>query len=73
VVSLFSPVVPAVRWRPWGVAHVLLGDQQAACAGTRARVCPVAGHPCLDGVPVAEVVAAVDRLAPARTVQEVAG
>jgi ADP-heptose:LPS heptosyltransferase len=64
VVSLFSPVVPAARWRPWGVAQVLLGDQEAACAGSRARVCPVPGHPCLDGVPVAEVVAAVDRLAP---------
>jgi ADP-heptose:LPS heptosyltransferase len=71
VVSLFSPVVPAVRWRPWGVAQVLLGDQRAACAGTRARVCPVPGHPCLDGVTVAEVVAAVDRLAPLR--QEVVG
>jgi hypothetical protein len=57
-------VVPAARWRPVGVAHVLLGDQGAACAGTRARVCPVPGHPCLDGVPVAEVVAAVDQLAP---------
>jgi ADP-heptose:LPS heptosyltransferase len=64
VVSLFAPVVPAARWRPVGVAHVLLGDQGAACAGTRARVCPVPGHPCLDGVPVAEVVAAVDQLAP---------
>jgi ADP-heptose:LPS heptosyltransferase len=73
VVSLFSPVVPAVRWRPWGVAHELLGEQGAACAGSRARVCPVAGHPCLDGVSVGEVVAAVDRLAPMRTVQEVAG
>ena len=73
VVSLFSPVVPAVRWRPWGVRHELLGDQQAACAGSRARVCPVAGHPCLDGVPVAEVVAAVARLAPLRQVEEVAG
>ncbi|HEY8557804.1 MAG TPA: glycosyltransferase family 9 protein, partial [Actinomycetes bacterium] len=73
VVSLFSPVVPAVRWRPWGVAHELLGDQGAACAGSRARVCPVAGHPCLDGVSVGEVVAAVDRLAPTRTEQEVAG
>jgi ADP-heptose:LPS heptosyltransferase len=73
VVSLFSPVVPAVRWRPWGVAQVLLGDQEAGCAGSRARVCPVAGHPCLDGVAVAEVVAAVDRLAPTRTVQRVAG
>jgi ADP-heptose:LPS heptosyltransferase len=64
VVSLFSPVVPAARWRPWGVPHVLLGDQGAACAGSRARVCPVAGHPCLDGVEVGEVVAAVERLAP---------
>jgi ADP-heptose:LPS heptosyltransferase len=73
VVSLFSPVVPAVRWRPWGVAHELLGDQGAPCAGSRARVCPVAGHPCLDGVPVGEVVAAVERLARTRTVQEVAG
>jgi ADP-heptose:LPS heptosyltransferase len=62
VVSLFSPVVPAVRWRPWKVPHVLLGDQHAACAGSRARTCPVPGHPCLDGVTVAEVLAALDRL-----------
>ena len=73
VVSLFSPVVPAVRWRPWGVPLVLLGDQDAACAGSRARVCPLAGHPCLDGVPVAEVVAAVERLAALPERQEVAG
>jgi ADP-heptose:LPS heptosyltransferase len=72
VVSLFSPVVPAARWRPWGVPQVLLGDQEAACAGSRARICPVPGHPCLDAVPVAEVVAAVDRLAPVRRPQEVA-
>jgi ADP-heptose:LPS heptosyltransferase len=64
VVSLFSPVVPAVRWRPWGVPQLLLGDQTAGCAGSRARVCPVPGHPCMDGVPVDEVVAAVERLAP---------
>ncbi|MFL6056831.1 MAG: glycosyltransferase family 9 protein, partial [Actinoallomurus sp.] len=24
IVSLFAPTVPAVRWRPWGVPHVLL-------------------------------------------------
>jgi ADP-heptose:LPS heptosyltransferase len=66
VVSLFAPVVPAVRWRPWKVPHVLLGDQRAPCAGSRARTCPVPGHPCLDGVAVAEVAAAVERLAPAR-------
>ena len=73
VVSLFSPVVPAVRWRPWGVAHELLGDQGAACAGSRARACPVPGHPCLDGVPVADVVAAVGALTPLRERQEVGG
>jgi ADP-heptose:LPS heptosyltransferase len=64
VVSLFSPVVPAVRWRPWGVPQILLGDQAAGCAGSRARRCPVPGHPCLDGVSVGEVVAAVEQLAP---------
>jgi ADP-heptose:LPS heptosyltransferase len=73
VVSLFAPVVPAVRWRPWGVRQVLLGDQGAACAGSRARVCPVPGHPCLDGVPVRDVVAAVGTLAPLREAQEVGG
>jgi ADP-heptose:LPS heptosyltransferase len=66
VVSLFAPVVPAVCWRPWRVPHVLLCDQHAACAGTRARICPVPGHPCLDRVSVADVAAAVDELAPVR-------
>jgi hypothetical protein len=56
--------VPAERWRPWQVPHVLLGDQRAACALTRARTCPVPGHPCLDDVPVQEAVAAVRTLAP---------
>ncbi|MBA9006106.1 glycosyltransferase family 9 protein [Thermomonospora cellulosilytica] len=63
VVSLFSPVVPAVRWAPYGVPHVLLGDQLAPCRDTRARVCPVPGHPCLAGVGAAEVADAVDKLA----------
>lgn len=59
VVSLFAPTVPAARWRPWGVRHVLLGDQQAACAGTRVRTCAVPGHPCLSSVAVPDVLAAV--------------
>jgi ADP-heptose:LPS heptosyltransferase len=63
VVSLFAPVVPAARWAPYGVAHRLLGRQDAACAGTRARVCPVRGHPCLDTIEPEEVVAAVAELA----------
>ena len=62
VVSLFAPTVPAVRWRPWGVPHVLLGDQDAACAGTRATTCPVGGHPCLAAVAVADVLDALARV-----------
>ena len=62
VVSLFAPVVPAVRWRPWDVHHILLGDQNAPCADTRARVCPVAGHPCLRCVAPEEAADAVDEL-----------
>jgi ADP-heptose:LPS heptosyltransferase len=62
VVSLFAPTVPAVRWRPWRVPHELL-YVDVPCAGCRARVCPVAGHPCLSGVEVPEVVAAVARVA----------
>jgi len=58
VVSLFAPVVPASRWAPHG-KHVLLGDQNAPCRGSRARECPVRGHPCLDLVDPADVVAAV--------------
>ncbi|MGL5859283.1 MAG: glycosyltransferase family 9 protein [Angustibacter sp.] len=62
VVSLFAPVVPAAAWRPWRVRHVLLGDQHAECAGSRARSCPTPGHPCLGQVGPARVVAAVRQL-----------
>jgi ADP-heptose:LPS heptosyltransferase len=62
VVSLFAPTVPAVRWRPWGVPHVLLGDQTARCASSRVRVCRAAGHPCLNGVSVKQVLAALEQL-----------
>ena len=72
VVSLFAPVVPAGRWRPWRVPHILLGDQQAACANSRARQCPIEGHPCLSSVSVEEVIAAVDRLSSAAARREMA-
>jgi len=62
VVSLFAPVVPAARWAPYGVPTVLLGDQDAPCRDTRARVCPVPGHPCLTSVTADDVVAAVEKL-----------
>jgi ADP-heptose:LPS heptosyltransferase len=62
VVSLFAPVVPAVRWAPYRVPHVLLGDQGAACRDSRARQCPVPGHPCLNRVTPTDVVNAVTAL-----------
>jgi ADP-heptose:LPS heptosyltransferase len=65
VVSLYAPTVPAVRWRPWGVPHVLLYSE-VPCAGCRARDCPVASHPCLAGVAVEDVLEAVEQLAVGR-------
>ncbi len=62
VISLFSPVVSAARWHPWRVPHVMLGDQRAACAGSRARVCPVPGHPCLASVEASDVLDALKLL-----------
>ncbi|MEV1178115.1 glycosyltransferase family 9 protein [Nonomuraea sp. NPDC049784] len=62
VVSLFAPVVPAARWAPYGVPTVLLGDQDAPCRGSRARTCPVPGHPCLSHVTSEQVVKAVREL-----------
>jgi ADP-heptose:LPS heptosyltransferase len=62
VVSLFAPTVPALRWAPYGVPRVLLGDQRAACRDTRATTCPVPGHPCLSSVSAGEVLTAVRTL-----------
>jgi ADP-heptose:LPS heptosyltransferase len=62
VVSLFAPVVPAVRWAPYGVPTILLGDQNAPCRDTRARNCPVPGHPCLAEVTDQDVLLAVRKL-----------
>jgi ADP-heptose:LPS heptosyltransferase len=62
VVSLFAPTVPLERWRPWQVPHTVLGVQDAPCAGSRARQCPVGGHPCLAAVTADLVTAAVRQL-----------
>jgi ADP-heptose:LPS heptosyltransferase len=71
VVSLFAPTVPAVRWRPWGVPHELV-HVDVPCAGCRSRACPVPGHPCLGGVSVGDVLAALARLAPTPVLKAVA-
>jgi ADP-heptose:LPS heptosyltransferase len=64
VLCLFSPVVPAERWAPFGVPYVLLGDQDAPCARTRDVHCPVPERHCLDAVEDADVLAALERTAP---------
>jgi ADP-heptose:LPS heptosyltransferase len=63
VVSLFAPTVRLDEWRPWGVPYTVLGAQDAPCAGSRARVCPVPGHPCLARVTARDVAEAVRQLA----------
>lgn len=58
VVSVFAPVVPWESWRPHGVPVTRFGEPDAACAGSRARECPVPGHPCVTSIhpePVASV------------------
>lgn len=62
VVSLFAPVVPASQWSPYSDNVIRLGDQDAACRLTRARECPVPGHPCLDGITDDELLEAVNRI-----------
>jgi ADP-heptose:LPS heptosyltransferase len=67
VVEVFAPVVPAERWRPWMVPHVLLGDARIGCAGCRARICPIAGQPCTAQITASDVAGAVDQLIARRT------
>jgi ADP-heptose:LPS heptosyltransferase len=62
IVSLFPPTIPAVRFRPWMVAHVLLGNQEIICKGCRARICPRGDHACIDEVSVEDVLSALHRL-----------
>jgi ADP-heptose:LPS heptosyltransferase len=59
VVSLYANTIPPLRFRPWRVGGALL-VVDVPCAGCRARVCPVPGHPCLTAIATPRVVAAVD-------------
>lgn len=59
IVSLFAPVVPATQWRPYARRVRVLGDQSAPCRASRARICPVPGHPCLDRITDTELLDAV--------------
>jgi ADP-heptose:LPS heptosyltransferase len=72
VVEAFAPVVPAHRWRPWGVPHRLLGIVDIGCAGCRARTRPLPGQPCLEPFTGAAVAGAVRHLSGRRDIVEVA-
>jgi ADP-heptose:LPS heptosyltransferase len=63
VVEVFPPTISLARWRPWRVAHEILGDQTVACAGCRAKTCPHPGQPCLESIGVADVIEAAEKLA----------
>lgn len=70
VVSLFSPVVSERCWRPYGVPALVFGRTDTECAGSRARECPLPGHPCLADVTpsaVTDAVLSVARVATARS------
>jgi ADP-heptose:LPS heptosyltransferase len=62
VVSVFAPVVPWTRWKPWAVPTVVLGDLEITCRGCRSLVCPLDGQPCLAPATPEAVVAAVAAL-----------
>ncbi len=62
VVTIFPPTIPLVRFAPWRVPYVVLGNQTIACAGCRARTCPFPGQPCTGCVGVDDVLHALDEL-----------
>jgi ADP-heptose:LPS heptosyltransferase len=45
------------RWFPLGTGHTIL-YREAPCAGCGEQICPVAGHPCIDDIPVEEILEA---------------
>jgi len=59
VVAIFPPTITPVRFAPWHVPHVMLGDHAIACRGCRAKTCPVPGQPCIGTVTVDDVVSAL--------------
>lgn len=69
VVTIFPPTIAPVRFAPWSVPHVMLGQHDVACAGCRARSCPLPVQICTDGVTPDDVLAALDALGALRARQ----
>ena len=62
VVTIFPPTIPPVRFAPWRVPHVMLGDHAIACAGCRARRCPRGDQACIGSVTPDDVLDALGTL-----------
>lgn len=62
VVTIFPPTIPAVRFEPWGVPFALHGEQDIACRGCRARICPIVDQPCIGNISDDEIIASITRL-----------
>jgi heptosyltransferase-3 len=62
-VVIFSRTNPHLdRWFPLGTGHTIL-YREIGCAGCGERACPLADHPCIDGLSVEEIAgAALHRL-----------
>jgi heptosyltransferase III len=58
-VVVYSRITPQLhRWFPLGHNHTIL-YRDVPCAGCAYDVCPVAGHPCVDGITATEILSAV--------------
>ncbi len=62
VVTIFAPTIAPIRFAPWHVPFAMLGDREIACAGCRARACPIPGQPCTGTIEPADVIEALERL-----------
>jgi heptosyltransferase III len=57
-VAVYSRTNPHLdRWFPLGTGHTIL-YREVACAGCGEQVCPLSGHPCIDGISVDEILGA---------------
>ncbi len=58
VVSLFSGTNHSAQWRPWG-DQVTLVSHPVECSPCHREVCPLADHPCLQGITPERVLAEI--------------
>jgi len=65
-VALYADRDPPGQWEPLGAGHILLHNA-VPCGGCRAVECPVLNHPCMTGISIEQVWAAISEVN-ARTV-----